>query len=185
MRITTSHRTESPLLDIQMISHGTLASLNLEKSRRFYEEVLGFEVMQVSPVSLAVRCRGSMHVYAVVETGQPSTMDIIDHNGIDVHGREAVLEAHKILTAVKDEYGLRRIMRPVDQHGNFSFYFSDCDGNWWELMDAVPGGYSPIFDDTGRDLTGRTDIDLDEMGHVRDDEYAASITEKAPEGAKD
>jgi len=128
-----------------MISHGTLSSLNLEDSRRFYEEVLGFDVIQVSPVSLAVR-KGSGHTYAVVETGQPSSMEVIDHNGIDVRGRDAVLEAHKALTRVKDEYGLKQILRPVDQHGVFSFYFADCDGNWWELMDGVARGETTVLD---------------------------------------
>jgi catechol 2,3-dioxygenase-like lactoylglutathione lyase family enzyme len=175
-KITKSHKTETPLLDIAMISHGTLSSLDIEESRRFYEEVLGFEVIQVSPVSLALR-KGSDHVYAVVETGQPSTMDVIDHNGIDVYGREAVIKAHETLTAVKDRYGIRKIHKPVDQHGAFSFYFADRDGNWWELLDGVPRGYSPIYDDARRDLTGRTDIDVDDMGHSRDDSYADSINQ--------
>jgi len=174
MRITRSHRTDTPLLDIGMISHGTLSSLNLEDSRRFYEEVLGFDVIQVSPVALAVR-KGSEHSYAVVETGEPSTMEVIDHNGIDVRGRGAVLKAHEALTRAKDEYGIGPIHKPVDQHGNFSFYFADCDGNWWEVVDGVPGGYSPLFDEPARDITGRTDIDLDEMGHSRDDSYVDGI----------
>ena len=54
-QITTSTRTEKPLIPIRMISHGTLNSIDMQASRRFYEEVLGFEVIQVSPVSMLLR----------------------------------------------------------------------------------------------------------------------------------
>jgi len=33
-------------------------------------------------------------------------MEVIDHNGIDVRGRDAVLKAHEALTRAKDEYGI-------------------------------------------------------------------------------
>lgn len=178
-QITTSCRTAKPLVSIEMISHGTLTSLDLQKSRRFYEEVLGFEVIQVSPVSMLTR-RGTDHTYVVVETGQASTMGMFDHNGLDVPSREAVEEAHAILTENKDEYGLQRITRPLDQHGAYSFYFADCDGNWWEIVHARPRGYSSLYDDPARDLTGRADVDPDAFQHTGSDEFADTLrSEKA------
>jgi len=42
-RITERSITTRPLVDIMFISHGTLDSVNLQASRRFYEEVFGFE----------------------------------------------------------------------------------------------------------------------------------------------
>jgi len=109
-QITQSRRTEKPLVPIEMISHGTLTSLDLQKSRRFYEEVLGLEVIQVSTVSMLAR-KGTDHVYVIVETGEPSTMGMFDHNGIDVATREAVDEAHAVLTGNKSQYGLGRITK--------------------------------------------------------------------------
>lgn len=168
-RITTSCKTEKPLLDIKMISHGTLSSFNLQESRRFYEEVLGLDVIQVSPVSLLIR-KGTHHTYAVVETGEPSTMSLLDHNGIDVGSAEEVREAHKLLTETKEEYGTKRINKIMHQHGAYSFYFEDLDGNWWELIHGRDSGYSYILDE-GRDMTGRTDVDPDGMGHVLDEDF--------------
>lgn len=173
-QITTSCRIEKPLIPIEMISHGTLTSLDLQKSRRFYEEVLGLEVIQVSPVSMLAR-RGSDHVYVVVETGQASTMVMFDHNGLDLPSREAVDEAHAILTEQQAEYGLQRITRPLDQHGAYSFYFADCDGNWWEIVHARPRGYASLYDDPARDLTGRTDVDADVFQHTGSDEYTDTL----------
>ena len=173
-QITQSRRTEKPLIPIEMISHGTLTSLDLQKSRRFYEEVLGLEVIQVSTVSMLAR-KGTDHVYVIVETGEPSTMAMFDHNGIDVATREAVDEAHAVLTGNKSQYGLGRTTKPLDQHGAYSFYFADCDGNWWEIVHARPRGYASLYDDSARDLTGRTDIDPDLFEHTGSDEYTETI----------
>jgi catechol 2,3-dioxygenase-like lactoylglutathione lyase family enzyme len=158
------------------MSHGTLTSLDLQKSRRFYEEVLGLEVIQVSPVSMVTRM-GTDHTYVIVETGQPSTMGMFDHNGLDVPSREAVDEAYAALDKIKAEYGLGRITKPLDQHGAYSFYFADCDGNWWEVMHGRPRGYSSLFEDPARDLTGR-DVDADVFEHTGSDDYADSLRER-------
>lgn len=176
-QITNTHRTDTPLIPIRMISHGTLSSLDLQASRQFYEQVLGFEVIQLSPVSMLLRC-GTDHTYVVVETGQPSQMTVMDHNGLDVAGAEAVEAAHLLLGEVKDQYGIRRINKVMEQHGVVSFYFQDHDGNWWEISANRPRGYAWAYDDPTRDLTGDTDIDVELMHHVFDDEYAA--TRSAP-----
>ncbi|WP_235010370.1 VOC family protein [Mycobacterium sp. 3519A] len=163
-----------------MISHGTLNSLDLQASRRFYEEVLGFEVMQVSPVSMQIR-KGTHHTYVVVETREPGRMGLLDHNGIDVASREDVDAAYRVLVAVKDAYGIQRINRPQEQHGAYSFYFADPDGNWWEILNGRPGGYSSLYDDPSRDLTGRTDIALEDLNHSYDDGYADTLRESGAE----
>ncbi len=42
-------------LKSRFISHGTLGSKDLERTREFYEQFLGLEVVRTSPVSLMVR----------------------------------------------------------------------------------------------------------------------------------
>jgi catechol 2,3-dioxygenase-like lactoylglutathione lyase family enzyme len=173
-KITTSCRTSTPLLTTTMLSHGTLTSIDLQASRRFYEEVLGLEVVQLNPAVLLTR-KGSNHTYVVVETGEDSTMSMLGHNGIDVATREEVDQAHEILHRVKDEYGIRRINRVTEQNGQYSFYFVDLDGNWWEVLQARPDGYSYLLDEQ-RDITGRTDLDPDDIDlHVSNDAVAARI----------
>jgi catechol 2,3-dioxygenase-like lactoylglutathione lyase family enzyme len=162
MQITKSVKPEKPLIDIELISHGTLTSLDLQVSRRFYEEVLGFEIIQHSTATMLAR-KGTAHTYVIVETGQPSTMSMLDHNGLDVESREAVDEAYETLMRVKDEYGIKRIKKPVDQHGAYAFYFADPDGNWWEILSGFGGGYDVLFDYPQYDLTGRDDVDTEIM----------------------
>lgn len=182
-KITKSYRTDKPLLNIGMISHGTLTVIDIQESRRFYEEVLGFEVIQHAPVGLLIR-RGTDHVYVVVEEGQASPMRLLDHNGLDVESNEAVNEAHQKLTSVKDEYGIRRIHKPQEQHGAYSFYFEDRDGCWWEILAGRHHGYSFAFADPNRDMTATTDIDPDLMDHAFDDEFIGDLVEKRNQSDK-
>jgi predicted lactoylglutathione lyase len=118
--------------------------------------------------------KGTDHTYVVVETGEQSRMSMLDHNGIDVASRAEVDAAFETLHAVKDEYGIQRINRVMDQHGAYSFYFSDVDGNWWELLHGRSQGYAFVYAE-GRDITGRTDVDPGDMEHVLDDEFAERL----------
>jgi len=44
----------APALRLNFLSHGTLESRNLGFSCRFYQEFLGVEVVQTSPISLLI-----------------------------------------------------------------------------------------------------------------------------------
>lgn len=69
-KIITKKSTKAPLLNIKFLSHGTLESRDLQASRRFYEEVLGLEVIQHLPNAMTIR-HGSNHTYVVVQTNNP------------------------------------------------------------------------------------------------------------------
>lgn len=55
---------------------------------------------------------------------------MLNHNGLDVATREELDECHRILEQGKDKWGLKKVARPADQHGTYSFYFADLDDNW-------------------------------------------------------
>ena len=60
LRLTSAQREKpTPALKLNFLSHGTLESRDLAFSRRFYEEVLGLEVVQTSAISLLIRLGGS------------------------------------------------------------------------------------------------------------------------------
>src|SRR3546814_16456515 len=108
----------------------SLGVVDLAKSRRFYEEVLGFDGIQTSPISMMIR-KGTDQVYAVVEVGERKPdMARINHNGLDVDTDEEVDAAYETLVRVKDEYGLKEIRKPGTTHGDYCFYFVDLDENW-------------------------------------------------------
>src|SRR6185437_5160355 len=95
----TQRSTKAPVLNISFISHGTLEVVDLQESRRFYEEVLGLSCMQNSPVSLMMRL-GSDHIYIAVQTGKKNGMGLMNHNGLDVGSDEEVRRSYELLTSV-------------------------------------------------------------------------------------
>ena len=80
-------------------------------------------------------------------------MPLLNHNGLDVETREDVDEAHRIACDQADKWRLRKISKPVLQHGTYSFYFWDGDDNSWEILANPEGGYSWLFEKG--DLAGR------------------------------
>jgi hypothetical protein len=145
-----------PALKLNFLSHGTLDSRNLEFSRKFYEEFLGFEVVQTSPISLLIRLGGD-HTIAVVYSKKVGEMNLLNHNGLDVRTKEEVDEAHKLVVAHAETWKLTKISKPYLQHGTYSFYFWDADDNCWEILTNPERGYSWLFE--GGDLKGKGHLD--------------------------
>ena len=114
----------APALKLNFLSHGTLESRDLTVSRRFYEEFLGLEVIQTSPISLLIRL-GGRNTIAVVYSKKVGGMNLLNHNGLDVRTPEEVDEAHRIVCAQAEEWRLKKISKPRLQHGTYSFFFPD------------------------------------------------------------
>jgi catechol 2,3-dioxygenase-like lactoylglutathione lyase family enzyme len=134
-----------PALKLNYLSHGTLDSKDLAASRKFYEEFLGMDVVQTSPISLLIRLGGN-HTLAVVYSKRVSEMNLLNHNGLDVETQEEVDAAYRTVMEQKDRWGLHKISKPVLQHGTYSFYFWDADDNCWEILTNPKGGYGWLFE---------------------------------------
>ena len=135
----------TPTLKLRFLSHGTLESRDLAFTRRFYEEFMGLEVVQTSKISLLVRL-GGQHTYACVLAKSKTEMPFLNHNGIDVDTEKQVDECYQLVLRDAELWGLHKISKPMVQHGTYSFYFWDADGNCWEILANPPGGYSWIFE---------------------------------------
>jgi catechol 2,3-dioxygenase-like lactoylglutathione lyase family enzyme len=182
MPAITDRSKAEPLLKTVRLGHGTLECVDLGKTRRFYEEVLGLEVIQTSPLSLMIR-KGTNHTYAVVETGKADKeMPMLNHNGLDVGSPKEVDAAYELLQQVKETYGIRKIQKPRQAHGDYAFFFCDLDGNWWEIVAVRPGGYAVDFDEDDRDLTGRHELDAVRGSvthiHTHDAEFRATLPKR-------
>jgi catechol 2,3-dioxygenase-like lactoylglutathione lyase family enzyme len=161
MPAITDRSTKPALLKTLRINHGTLHCRDIVKTRRFYEEVLGFDVIQPSPLSLMIR-KGTDHVYAVVEAPAAGVgdMHMLNHNGFEVGSPEEVDTAYQQIQAIKDEWGIKKVIPPKTTHGDHTFYFMDFDGNWWEIVSVRKGGYVADFEDKPNwDLTGHHEVD--------------------------
>jgi catechol 2,3-dioxygenase-like lactoylglutathione lyase family enzyme len=150
-----------PALNLKFLSHGTLISRNLEKSKEFYQNFFGLEVVRTSPISLMIRMGGN-HVYAVVENKKhDSEMNYLFHNGLDVDTDKQVDEAHLVATNQASKWGLTKISKPKAQHGTYSFYFWDSDFNCWEILSNPDRGYMWIFDKGDQEGIGHMDKNYD------------------------
>jgi catechol-2,3-dioxygenase len=143
--MTSGDTTASPALKIKFLSHGTLDCADLDFTEKFYKEFLGLEVVRMSAIALCIRLRGD-HTIVVVKTRPHAEMSLMNHNGLDVETPVDVDEAYRLVTEQKEKWRIGKIVRPVLQHGSYSFYFWDVDGNCWEILANPPRGYSPLFD---------------------------------------
>ena len=114
-------------LNLNFLSHGTLESTDTEKSRRFYEEFLGFEIVRTSPISLLLRLGGN-NTMAVVEVKSKEPMPMLNHNGLDVSTKADVDAAHA-MAAANPRAALSGVDFPATAH-----YYCVSDGG----ADAVP-----------------------------------------------
>ena len=160
-----TEKKEEPALKLEFLSHGTLICKDLNATRKFYEEFFGLEVVQTSGISLLIRL-GGVHTYAVVETKDTDPMPFLYHNGFDVASDADVDHCHEIACEQADKWGLNKITRPRVQHGTYSFYFWDADGNCWEILTNPPGGYTWLFEKGDQEGRGHLGKDFERPGRI-------------------
>ena len=149
---------ENCSLKLNFLSHATLETTDTEKSRRFYEDFLGLEVIRTSPISLLCRLGGN-NTMAIVEVKTKEEMPMLNHNGLDVLTKADVDKAHQIAVAQKGKWGIKKITRLLDQHGTYCFFICDPDDNWWEILTNPKNGYAWMFEKG--EQTGRGHLDKD------------------------
>lgn len=130
-------------LRTRFYSHATLECFDIAKTRRFFEEFLGFETVQMADVSFWARMGGDQVIVVVKSpTNKKADMAFLYHNGLDVETDADVDEAHKIVTRDAEKWAIKKITKPMVQHGTYCFYFWDLDGNAWEILSNPKGGYA-------------------------------------------
>lgn len=161
MNAQPTNVAKPPALDLKFLSHGTLISKDLEATRKFYTEFFGLEVVRTSNISMMARLGGD-HVYAVVEVPKhKEKMGFLFHNGLDVSTDAEVDKAYRTAVDQAEKWGLEKISKPKLQHGTYSFYFWDRDGNCWEILSNKGRGYMAIFEQGDQEGRGIWEKDFD------------------------
>ena len=127
-----------PALKLNFLSHWTLDAHDLDFSRKFYEEFLGLECVRHALPAMVIRCGLKFHVVCVEVGDKVHPVTLLNHWGIDVESKEKVDEAYQNALKYKDKYKVKQVLKPVSQHGVYSFYLEDLDHNWWEVQ-HIPG----------------------------------------------
>ncbi|WP_293882384.1 VOC family protein [Sphingomonas sp.] len=134
-----------PAINPIRLGRGTSASIDLELTRRFHEEFLGLQCVRYAHDGLLTRDLGHKTGgrldggdYWVLDTRLVETIEtpqcVWNHWGVDVDTREEVEQAHRIATERKQYFGIDEVQDIRNQHGSYSFYFSDVMSNWWEIQ---------------------------------------------------
>ncbi|MFP3613172.1 VOC family protein [Paraburkholderia sp. SIMBA_050] len=148
-----------------VMSHGTLACRDLSQSRKFFEEFLGLECVQHGITSMVIRCGMKFHVVCLQVGNDCPPCHIHNHWGVDVTSKAGVDAAYEAAIRLKDVYGIRQVLQPVQQHGSYSFYMEDLNSSWWEIQ-YYPGfqnddmfDFGDRFAPDGKPITGSVSIE--------------------------
>lgn len=135
------------VLSTRFYSHATLECKDIDRTRQFFDEFLGFDTVRMGAISFWARMGGDQ-VIVVVQgpRKQAEAMPFLNHNGLDVATDADVDRCHELVRHHAETWGLHKISRPVVQHGTYCFYFWDMDDNAWEILSNPKGGYSWGFE---------------------------------------
>ncbi len=123
------------------LTHGTIESDNLEASRRFYQEVLGLDVVSpsssVKPHYIKHRSTPWYIVSLEVPREERKLLGRFQRFTVAVESAAAVEDAFRWLRENRDHLGITELEEIGQTSGAVSFLFSDLDRNWWEVSSPV------------------------------------------------
>jgi catechol 2,3-dioxygenase-like lactoylglutathione lyase family enzyme len=141
--VAESQPKTEPALKLNFYSHATLECRDIAFTRKFFDEFLGFETVQMANVSFWARLGGDQIIVIVQgPTKNKGEMPHLNHNGLDVATEADVDAAYQVVLRDAEKWGLHKITKPTVQHGTYAFFFWDKDDNAWEILTNPKGGYS-------------------------------------------
>ena len=133
------------MIRLKEIGHVLLRVLDLERSKRFYSDVLGFKVLEEDPEhgGTFMALEGQSHA---LDLFQVKDREAAERQTPGIRGLGHIAFRVESETALRDAYAELRhqgveITRTIDHVSQKSIYFQDPDGNtleiYYELPDAL------------------------------------------------
>jgi len=137
---------------LKKLGHVQLRVANLERSKAFYRDVLGFQVAEQDPNhgDLFMTLGEDFHTLDMAQHESPETAKGpsrpigVAHIAFQVASYDALVDAYRAL----QEHGVA-IERAMDHINQRSIYFLDPDGNRLEIYYEMPGALQRFPDGRG------------------------------------
>jgi catechol 2,3-dioxygenase-like lactoylglutathione lyase family enzyme len=117
----------------QAFTHGTLQCDDIERSRRFYTEVLGLEIAAGFNAAQYIKHPAAPWYIVVLRRSPRQYLAPVNRFTLQVNSPTEVAQAHREFTANGNSLGVTELGKLETTNGTTSFIFSDVDKNWWEL----------------------------------------------------
>lgn len=117
----------------QAFTHGTLQCDDVEKSRRFYVEVLGLEIAAGFNTAQYIKHPSAPWYIVVLQRSPRQYLAPVNRFTLQLGSTAEVQQAHRDLAAIRAPLGLTELGKLEESDGKAHFIFSDLDKNWWEL----------------------------------------------------
>ena len=130
------------MIQLKRLGHVLLKVADVERSKAFYADLLGFEVVEQDPVHGGVFMTLGEHGHTIdlspvddPETAQPLVPNRlgVHHFAFQVESDEALKDAYFTL----QDHGVE-VLRVIDHVSQKSIYFHDPDGNRLEIYYELP-----------------------------------------------
>ena len=117
----------------QAFTHGTLQCDNVERSRRFYVEVLGLEIAAGFNTAQYIKHPASPWYVVVLQRSPRQYLAPVNRFTLQIGSAAEVEQAHCEFATKQNDLGLTEVGKLESANGKTHFIFSDLDRNWWEL----------------------------------------------------
>ena len=117
----------------QAFTHGTLQCDNVERSRRFYVEVLGLEIAAGFNTAQYIKHPAAPWYIVVLQRSPRQYLAPVNRFTLRLASTNEVEEAYREFSANRESIGITELGKLENSASGTDFIFSDPDRNWWEL----------------------------------------------------
>ena len=117
----------------QAFTHGTLQCDDVERSRRFYVEVLGLEIAAGFNTAQYIKHPANPWYIVVLQRSPRQYLASVNRFTLQIGSAAEVDQAYQEFKTNRSQLGITEVGTLESNNGKASFIFSDLDKNWWEL----------------------------------------------------
>ncbi len=117
----------------QAFTHGTLQCDNIERSRRFYVDLLGLEIAAGFNTAQYIKYPATPWYIVVLQRSPRRYLAPVNRFTLQCASSVEVEQAHREFATHENNLGITKLGELGATDGKTNFIFCDLDKNWWEL----------------------------------------------------